>query len=216
MKIMPRFALLYACLFVSLQTGCQLPSERISIHVSHETLQKYVGTYELRPGARCYITLEGDQLLTQLTGQAKFPLFAETETKFFLKIVDAQVEFMKDKQGRITHIVHDQNGQERKWMRISDSTPPERKAITVAPDILKQYVGTYPLSPAFAITVTLEGGQLITQATGQQKFPIYPESENKFFPKAFDAQIEFVRDANGVVTSLILHQGGRDQHAPKR
>ena len=121
MKIMPRFALLYACLFVLLQTSCQLPSERISIHVSPETLQKYVGTYDPGFGGRCFITLDGDQLLTQLTGQSKFPLFAETETKFFLKVVDAQVEFMKDNLGRITHMLHHQNGQELKWMRISDA-----------------------------------------------------------------------------------------------
>ena len=119
MKVMPRFALLYACLFVLLQTSCQLPPERTSIHVSPETLQKYVGTYEGSPSVRCYITLDGDQLLAQLTGQAKYPVFAETETKFFLKVVDADIEFMKDNQGRITYILHHQNGREIKWIRIS-------------------------------------------------------------------------------------------------
>jgi CubicO group peptidase (beta-lactamase class C family) len=203
---------------IALGEPVQLPSERKSIPVSPEILQKYVGTYELHPGTRCFITLEGEQLQTQLTGQSKFPLFAETETKFFLKIVDAQVEFMKGNQGQITYILHHQNGQDLKWMRISDAIeqPPERKVITVTPDILKQYVGTYPLSPAFAITVTLEGEQLMEQATGQQKLPIFPESENKFFLKVVDAQIEFVRDANKTVTSLILHQGGHDQPAPKQ
>ena len=119
MKIMPRFALLYSCLFVLLQTSCQLPPERISIHVSPETLQKYVGTYDPGFGGRCFVTLDGDQLLTQLTGQPKFQLFAETETKFFLKEVDAEVEFIKDNQGRITHLLCHQNGRESKWPRIS-------------------------------------------------------------------------------------------------
>jgi hypothetical protein len=62
----------------------------------------------------------------------------------------------------------------------------------------------------------LEGEQLMTQATNQPKFPIFPESETKFFLKVVDAQIEFVFDAKGEVTSLILHQGGRDQVAKRK
>jgi Tfp pilus assembly protein PilF len=36
-----------------------------------------------------------------------------------------------------------------------------------------------------------------------------------FFLKVVDAQIEFVKDASGAVTALVLHQGGRDQKAPR-
>ena len=41
-------------------------------------------------------------------------------------------------------------------------------------------------------------------------FPVYAESETKFFPLEFPAEIEFVKDAAGKVNALILHQGGRD------
>lgn len=91
---------------------------------------------------------------------------------------------------------------------IRSRRPVERKAITVAPEVLQQYTGTYPLTPAFAITVTLENGQLMEQATHQPRFPIFPETRDKFFLKVVDAQIEFVRDESGTVKSLILHQGG--------
>jgi hypothetical protein len=64
--------------------------------------------------------------------------------------------------------------------------------------------------------VTLEGDHLMTQLTGQPKFPLFAESENKFFLKVVDAQVEFVRDAKGAVASLILHQGGRDLPAPRK
>jgi hypothetical protein len=162
--------------------------------------------------------LDGDQLMTQLTGQAKFPLFAESETNFFLKVVDAQVDFVKDEKGEVTHFILHQNGQEMNARRLSGTVeaPAEHKAITVAPEILKQYIGTYPLSSAFAITVTVEDGQLMEQATHQPKFPIFPEANDKFFLKVVDAQIEFVRDGSGTVKSLILRQGGRDQPAPQR
>jgi hypothetical protein len=196
----------------------QLPTERKAIKVSLEILQSYVGTYELRPGRSNFVTLEGDHLMTQLTGQPKFPLFAESESKFFLKAVDAQVEFVKNDKGEVTHLTIYQGGGEQKLPRKSGTVeaPPERTAITVASTILKQYTGTYELQPGFEITVTLEGEQLMEQATGQPKFPLFAESENKFFLKVVDAQVEFVRDAKGAVASLILHQGGRDLPAPRK
>ncbi len=92
----------------------------------------------------------------------------------------------------------------------------ERKEITVAPAILANYVGTYELSPDFALVMTLEGGQLMTQATGQQKFPLYAESETKFFLKVVDAQVDFVKNDKGEVTGLVLHQGGRNAKAAKK
>jgi CubicO group peptidase (beta-lactamase class C family) len=94
--------------------------------------------------------------------------------------------------------------------------PTPRKVVTVPVEKLKEYVGTYALNPNFELAVTLEGEQLMTQATRQPKFPVFAESETKFFLKVVDAQIEFVRDAKGEVTSLILHQGGRDQVAKRK
>jgi serine-type D-Ala-D-Ala carboxypeptidase/endopeptidase len=53
------------------------------------------------------------------------------------------------------------------------------------------------------------------QATHQQKFAIFPESDHDFFAKAIDVQITFVADKQGRATELILHQGGGNQHAPR-
>ena len=77
------------------------------------------------------------------------------------------------------------------------------------------YAGEYQLGPGFVLAVTREGDRLMTQATGQQKIEIFPETETHFFLKVVDAQIDFVRDETGKVTHLVLHQGGRDIHAPK-
>jgi hypothetical protein len=64
------------------------------------------------------------------------------------------------------------------------------------------------------LTVTLEGDQLMAQFAGAPApFPIYPESETKFFLKSappgssvgINAQIEFVKDASGSTTGLIVH-----------
>jgi CubicO group peptidase (beta-lactamase class C family) len=92
------------------------------------------------------------------------------------------------------------------------SPPPiaVRKTINLAPDALRQYEGTYPLSLFFAITITVENGKLMAQATGQEKAQIFPESETKFFYKVVDAQIEFEKGKDGKVEKLILHQNGQD------
>ncbi|MGE0129809.1 MAG: serine hydrolase [Blastocatellales bacterium] len=92
--------------------------------------------------------------------------------------------------------------------------PRERVAIRIDPKILDAYVGQYELTPNFIITMTREGDSLMTQATGQPKFEIFPESETKFFLKVVDAQVTFVKDGKGAVTHLIMHQGG-DRTAKK-
>ena len=53
------------------------------------------------------------------------------------------------------------------------------------------------------------------QATGQNRFELFAETETDFFLKVVDAQITFVKDDKGQVTSLVLHQNGVNQPAKK-
>lgn len=94
---------------------------------------------------------------------------------------------------------------------LKTEAPKERKEITAAPSSLDQYVGAYQLAPSAIITVTREGDQLSVQLTGQPKFPLFQEAEGKFFLKVVDAQLTF----DAPVTQVTLHQGGRDQIAPR-
>lgn len=72
------------------------------------------------------------------------------------------------------------------------------------------------MRPGFDLVITLEGDQLVSQATGQGKIPLFAESETKFFPKVMDAEIEFVKDDKGAVTHLMLHQGPAEIKAPRK
>lgn len=192
-----------------------LAQNQNEITVAPAVLQQYVGVYELAPAFKIAITVEGNQLMTQATGQAKLPLFARSETKFFLKVVDAQIEFLKDAQGVVFSLKLYQNNQEMSAPRISDKVE-ERKVIELSPDRLAKYVGTYELQPPSNLMITLEGNQLMAQATGQGKIPIFAESEIKFFAKAVDVQIEFLKDNKGEVTHLLLHQGPVEIKAPRK
>ena len=91
----------------------------------------------------------------------------------------------------------------------------ERKEVTLDPKILSSYVGEYELKPGFILTVTVEKDQLFTQATGQAKIPVYPSSETEFFLKIVEAQLSFVKNEEGKVTQVVLHQGGADVPAKK-
>jgi CubicO group peptidase (beta-lactamase class C family) len=192
-----------------------LPSERKEITVAPKILEQYVGTYQVAPKINMMITVDNGQMSGQVSGQGKLPLFAESETKFFYKAVDAQIDFSKDDKGAVTSLTLHQNGRDMPAPRKSN-TVAERKEITISLTVLAQYTGTYELRPGFDLVITLEGGQLMSQATGQGKIPLFAASETKFFPKVIDAEIEFFKDDKGAVTSLVLHQGPVEMKAPRK
>ncbi|MEQ1824837.1 MAG: serine hydrolase [Pirellula sp.] len=84
--------------------------ERTAIKVEPKLLEGYVGEYELAPTFVIAITKEGDHLMLQATGQPRFELFAESESKFFLKVVDAQITFVKDGKGALKELILHQGG----------------------------------------------------------------------------------------------------------
>ncbi len=88
------------------------PVEKKEVAVDVSILKNYVGAYELQPGFNLVMTLEDGKLFTQATGQPKNQLFAESETKFFLKVVNAQVEFIKNDAGQYDSLILYQNGQQ--------------------------------------------------------------------------------------------------------
>ncbi len=96
---------------VSWKKTAQAPETKPEIKVSEAILKQYVGDYELQPGFILSVTQDGGRLFTQATGQAKFEVFAESETKFFLKVVEASIEFFKDDSGKVTKLILYQGGQ---------------------------------------------------------------------------------------------------------
>jgi len=94
--------------------------------------------------------------------------------------------------------------------------PKSRKEVDVDSAVLESYAGVYVLTPQFVLTVTVEDGKLMVQATGQPKLPVFAESKTEFFYKIVDAQISFVPDEDGKVKHLTLHQGGLNLKAVRK
>lgn len=86
--------------------------------------------------------------------------------------------------------------------------PEGHTEITLPEEALTSFEGIYNLADGRAVTVSKKDKQLLAQMTGQPQFPIFPESENRFFLKVVDAQFEFTKDASGKVTGGNILQGG--------
>jgi CubicO group peptidase (beta-lactamase class C family) len=78
--------------------------ERKEIKVNSKILEDYVGTYELRPQP-LIITKESDKLMAEGPTVPKSELFAASETEFFLKVAEADMTFVRDAQGKVTHLM---------------------------------------------------------------------------------------------------------------
>lgn len=84
---------------------------RKEVTVEPKILDAYVGEYELLPRP-IVITREGDKLMAEGPGQPKVEIFAASETEFFLKVVDADITFVKDETGKVTHLMLKLYGQQ--------------------------------------------------------------------------------------------------------
>jgi len=90
--------------------GVEYQNEKLEVPA--EILKSYEGVYALAPNFNITIRADGTALFAQATGQSEFEIFPKSETKFFYKVVDAQIEFFKDENGKVNRLVLYQNGRE--------------------------------------------------------------------------------------------------------
>lgn len=95
----------------------------IPIELDAETLDRYIGRYQLASSFVLDVTREDNQLFVQATGQDRFRVYAKSETEFFYRIVDAQITFHADDDGNVNELVLHQNGREMSAERIENGTP---------------------------------------------------------------------------------------------
>lgn len=88
------------------------PAGRKSIPLAASVFDQYVGVYTIRPGFLMTVSRDGEKFITQATGQGPIEILAETEDKFFAKVMDAQIRFEKDASGKVNQLVILQGGRE--------------------------------------------------------------------------------------------------------
>ncbi len=91
----------------------RIPLRKIKpfVAVSEKLLGEYAGEYELAPGVIFAIARRGDKLFAQLTGQPSFRVFAESENKFYYKVVDAKLTFNRG-GGKVESLTLHQGGEQ--------------------------------------------------------------------------------------------------------
>ncbi len=94
------------------------PVVRTPMKLDAAALPRFVGSYQLTPNATCTVTLDGDHLMTQVTGQQKFAMTPESPMRFFLTVVNAEIEFTADEKGQINSATLYQNGRKFKALRL--------------------------------------------------------------------------------------------------
>ncbi|ULQ53855.1 serine hydrolase [Flavihumibacter fluvii] len=89
-----------------------LPGERKAIDVAEKTLQELVGEYKFTPDFIITTTVENGKIYAQATNQPKFELFCEKPDLYFLKVVEAQLEFKRDATGKVDQLILHQGGKD--------------------------------------------------------------------------------------------------------
>lgn len=91
------------------------PPARAAVKIANASFDTRVGRYELAPGFVLALTREGDRYYAQATGQGRLEIFAQDETVFFAREVEAEVRFDGSDS---SHLVLHQNGRQIKARRL--------------------------------------------------------------------------------------------------
>ncbi|MBL7945348.1 MAG: serine hydrolase [Flavobacteriales bacterium] len=84
---------------------------RKEIPLNGTELQRYVGTFEMAEGFTLTFRVEGDRFFAQATRQPELELFGEGPHAFFLKALDARIEFYPEPDGSVKRVKLFQGGE---------------------------------------------------------------------------------------------------------
>ena len=83
----------------------QLISEKKEITLPPSVIARYVGEYEFSNGQKMTARIDGGQLVLQTAGAPALTLLAESETRFFIRDRNLQIEFVRDTAATVTELV---------------------------------------------------------------------------------------------------------------
>jgi hypothetical protein len=110
-----------------------------------------------------------------------------------------------------TELLEDVCENERDGARLSGGS-----GIALSPELLATYAGVYQLPSGREIVIAVTGDLLFVQGLNEPKLPLLVQSETTFMSTATPAGYEFVKDARGTVTHLIVRGGDDDQKAVRK
>jgi hypothetical protein len=169
-------------------------------------LDELVGAYVFTGGTEFTFKRPGRQLMGNISGQQPAILHITGRDRYEFRGVSAQLTFGRNRRGEIDRVVLHQNGRHQEVLKRGHSP----QAVD-----LGEYTGDYRLS-SWTFSVKREGKGLSIKLTGQGWNSYVPVGRDRFEFKAAKAQFSFLRDSDGRVDRLILHQNGGHQEASKQ
>lgn len=110
-----------------------------------------------------------------------------------------------------TDLLEDVCENERDRVRMAGGS-----GIRLSPELVANYAGTYELTPTRQVVVMTTGDLLYVQGLNEPKLPLLPESDTLFQSTATTNAFEFVKDAQGNVTHLIVRGDAGEQRAVRK
>ena len=83
-------------------------------------------------------------------------------------------------------------------------------------NLLATYAGTYELAPGREFVIVSVGDLLFVQGLNEPKLPLFVQSATRFMSTATPNGFEFVKDAQGRVTNVIVRGADGDLKAVRK
>lgn len=178
-------------------------ADTVEVAIDPAIFDDYAGEYSLdaAPTFIMSFSRKDGRFFIKPTGQPEFELFASSDSTFFLKVVDAQVTFHRDADGRVSSLTLLQNGP-NKARRLDRGTEP-------TPEELAAFVGRY-YSPELetSYVVMLEEGKLKVRHQRHSDFGLSYLAKDRFTGDAwFFGDARFERDSSGNITTMRVSTG---------
>ncbi len=187
------------------------PAVLEAIPVDANTLASYTGVYENAQKQQRIIRVTNGQLMSERIGGKVSRLIPIARDKFRFDGSLIAATFLRDeKTGDVNAINLDTRTIAGERWTKTGAAPAAPSEMQLSEAQLERLVGEYSLAPGFSITVSREGAQLFGQGTGQPKFEMFAKSELRFFLKVVSAEVEFFPDEKGVISKMVLYQGGQE------
>lgn len=181
-----------------------------AIQLNVAILEEYVGAFDMGP-FKVFFTLEDGRLFGQPEGQSKEELFAKAKDQFFLKSVDASLEFIRE-NGKVIAVKLIQGNNVLEGQLIQEEKRIIKTSFSTNANDLKEYTGVYDAAGR-QLTVTLEEGKLYGQPDDDTKEMMNPKSKDHFEVITADGdtvQVEFLRQNEEISGIRVVTPDGNE------
>jgi hypothetical protein len=164
---------------------------------------------EIHPTVGYKRTVEHDSPKVTSFGQTAIAVYPQTEKEIYGE---------QSLTTRVT-VVDTYTKKDGNWVLIAHVELPEpvkRQSVKVNPAVFAQYTGQYEYGRGFVDTISVVGGKLMSQETGEDKpTELLPLNQTTFFVDGDESLTTFEKDASGKVTRYVLRENGQELIAKK-